>query len=585
MSLHELTLGGLSLDGIDSVLTDEGWMLRVKSAASGTSFGTSEAVVSAVDAMGADGGQARIDGYANAVTTLQLQILGVDATALAKGEAAVRRVLPDGWGAPVDLLWRAPDGQAPASVRVVLTGVLGSPSTGSEWDRDEVRLARTFPLVLTHRPGVRSEHLTITAALPPSATAETTVVDDCTSATGWTARLTDWSTAPVLTAGANGLVVEHPPSTGPKMVQFTRAGVVNFAALPYLVVEARVAGDSRVARWEASGTLRAPMVSQALSDGFTRYVFRTSGVASQFFVMRLTGTVAAGGGGAYIRKVSLTSQHSATPRQSARIINVGGTERTPGTLTVSSRNGTTATGLTLIHTCPDDGTGYDPDLNRWVTSGPAQVDDVNAPMGGWRTLTDYLNAVVPWHTFPAATSYQIGALVRSDTAQEVTIEWSAWSWIDSVPTRQVLGERIVTLEAGKLAWVPMGRTTLPTIQARRGGVMLSLNQTAGTAVKVGGWYAFRSGRDSALTVVDSPKPRLFIEVGEGSEPGSWMIGDAADGSDAYTLPSGIKSPGVHVFRAGRVASYVVTQNTNDPAVEFAHHHWWTANAADDGLTS
>src|SRR5690606_9694823 len=156
------------------------------------------------------------------------------------------------------------DGMAPASVRVVLTGVLGSPSTSSEWDRDEVRLTRTFPLVLTHLPHVRSEHLTVTAALPPPATAETTVLDTCTAATGWTARLTDWSSATVNTS-ANGLVVEHPPSTGPKMVQFTRAGNVNFSALPYLVVEARIAGNAKSARWEAGGSLRAPLVSQALS--------------------------------------------------------------------------------------------------------------------------------------------------------------------------------------------------------------------------------------------------------------------------------------------------------------------------------
>lgn len=96
MSLHELVLGGLPIDGVDSHLTDEGWLLRVKAAAHGTTFGTAEAVMSVVDAMGADGGQARIERWGNAVSTIQLQILGVDATALAKGEAAIRRVLPDG---------------------------------------------------------------------------------------------------------------------------------------------------------------------------------------------------------------------------------------------------------------------------------------------------------------------------------------------------------------------------------------------------------------------------------------------------------------------------------------------------------
>lgn len=580
MSLHELVLGGLPIDGVDSHLTDEGWLLRVKAAAHGTTFGTAEAVMSVVDAMGADGGQARIERWGNAVSTIQLQVLGVDATALAKGEAAIRRVLPDGYGAPVDLLWRPPDGEAPASVRTVLTGVLGSPSSGTEWDSDELRLTRTFPLELTHEPHVRSEHLTVTPALPVG---EVTVIDDCTSATGWSA--TDIEGDPITPTVVSGAIHFEHPAEDTLVWRVQRPGSINFAPAPWLTVDAKLtSGEPMSFAVLVAGTNRFMEASQQLPSGMWRFLFDMRGVGTKpvgFSAVNFGRSVA---DTLVIDQMGVSITRPAMGKQIRGAIEIGGTERTPGTLTVSARDGVSPTGLTLVHTAPDDGTGYDPDLNRWVFSGPAQVDDVTAPMGGWRTLTGYLSAVVPWDTFPAATSYQIGALVRSDTTQEVAIEWSAWSWIDSVLTQQVVGERILTLEAEKLTWVPMGRTTLPAIQARRGGVGLGLNQTAGAPVKVGGWYAFRADRDSALTVVTSDKPRLFIEAGDGGgDPGGWMVGNAADGSDAYT-PRAIEihAPGVHTFPSGRVATYIITAGIADPAVAYTYYQRWTANAADPG---
>src|SRR5690606_29807735 len=199
-------------------------------------LGTSEPVVSVMQSLSADGAASRVDAWGNATSTIQVQVSGADHTALALGEAALRRVLPDGWDDPVDLVWRPPDGMAPASVRVVLSAVLGSPF-GDGWDQGEMRFTRTYPLTLTHRPHVYSEHETVAPALPRGAGA-ITVIDPLTSTTGWS--WTDRGGAVrTPTTSASILRFEQPPGgvLAVKRWQIHRAGSVSFAGTPYLVIE------------------------------------------------------------------------------------------------------------------------------------------------------------------------------------------------------------------------------------------------------------------------------------------------------------------------------------------------------------
>ena len=239
-------------------------------------------------------------------------------------------------------------------------------------------------------------------------------------------------------------------------------------------------------------------------------------------------------------------------------------------------------GLTVVHTSPATEAGYDPDLNPWVDVGGTLTPDSGAPMGGWRPLSTMLNAAVPWAAFPPDT-YQHAAIMRSATTQQIRLKWTTWAYLAGPGSEQQdEGERILTLTANKITWVPLGRTTLPAVRTRRGVITVRLEQTSGAAVDVGGYYAFRSGRNCGLTVADTTEPHLFIDSGDGANnPGSWMVGTNPDGSDAYT-PAGSLTPGIHTFPPGDLFTYVITAGASYPEVSLRHRRAWTANAADDG---
>lgn len=581
MSHHELTLAGLHIDGIASEVHDEGWLLRVLS--SGTTLGTSEPVVSVMQSLSADGAASRVDAWGNATSTIQVQVSGADHTALALGEAALRRVLPDGWGDPVDLVWRPPDGMAPASVRVVLSAVLGSPFSDG-WDQGEMRYTRTYPLTLTHRPHVYSEHETVAPALPVGSGA-ITVIDPLSSTSGWSWRAGSGNAQTPTTTGI-ALQFAHPPATE-RLWLITRTGVVSFTGTPYLVADI---GSTRnpfptVYGVSSGGSGARPISVTYIGGGYWRHVFYVGEAARpelSFAVHSVTPsalpeTIS-------IKALERHPVNPGTPRQRARIIAVGGTERSMGSLHISAPAATPAAplGLTLVHTSP--GSGDEVDLAAWLTLGTVDTVGYGAPAGTWWTLSSSLRSEVPWNAL-TPDAYQLGIIAVSDTTQQVRLKWDTSAVIGATVTPQDGGERIVDLVAGRMTWVALGRTTLPAARTRRGTTRVEVVKTAGAGkVVAGGFYAFRSGRNCALTVVDPcDEPHLFIDSGDGANnPGSWMVGDAADGSDAYTPPN--FTPGIHAFPPGELFTYVVTAGVEHPDVALRHRRAWTANAADDGTT-
>lgn len=582
-SMHALILGGTPIDGFDATFTDGGYRFSVL--ADGYEPGSAEAVESVVRALAADGSSARIDGHDNAETTFRLKIEGEDHGSLNRGEAAFRRLLPDGYSAPVDLLSRPPQDDAPASVRTIITGKFDQ-----DWDDfDELRIERVYVVTLTHRPFVRSEFPSVAKALSVGEGTQTTI-NDCTSITDWSAVGTGGvAITPTTSGGAIHFVL--PPSAGLRGWTLTIAGTYDLALTPYLAVEVQFPpmslGDDGLLR--AGGEWIEPIQKVISTDGYQRYIFDTSapgvtwtpGPVTLHFGQAASGTIART---LKVRHVeALPVANPGLPRQNARILKIGGTERTPGTLHVYSRDASPL-GTAFVHTSPDEGTGYDPDLSRWI--GATLTPDPAAPMGGWLAAAPTRRAEVPSSSLATGT-YQIVLYLKSPTTIRLRFQWLALTI--PIPgtveaTGAASGSAWVDLIADRPTLVAIGTTTLPVSRAQQGRTAIDFGAEGGSNVLIGGAWLLRTGRECAISAVRTNEPHMWIEGAEAGNAGSILIGSAADQSDSHA-PGGnsseILASEAHTFRAGNVIAYVMSAAPN-AAVEVEHYRRWPFNAADDG---
>lgn len=590
-SQHALVLGGTPIDGYDSMFTEGGYRFSVL--AEGYEPGSAEAVESVVRSLAADGSSARIDGSDNAKTTFRLQVEGEDIHALNRGEAAFRRLLPDGYGAPTDLLWRPPQDHAPASVRTILTGTFDQDFS----DLDELNLERIYAVTLTHRPFVRSEFPSVANALPIGEGVQT-LINDCSSTAGWSALGTGGT--PIIPTTSGGAVHFVLPSSTNTLHGWTLtlAGTYDLALTPYLMIEVKFppmsyANDGLLA---VGGRWLEPVQKAVTTDGYMRYMFDTSSVVggpawSPGPIVVHFGQIAAGGTTRTlsVRHIdALPVANPGLPRQNSRLLKIGGTERTPGTMHVSSRDGSPL-GLTIVHTSPDEGTGYDPDLSRWITSILPTADlDPLAPMGGWVTSQspDTVVAEVPSASLPTAT-YQIALYLKSTVNLRTAFQWTAWTApIPGLPnaTAGDYGTTWVDLVANQPTLVGIGTTTLPASIANAGRTRIEIIQGVGAVVKVGGMWLFRTGRDCGLTAVRTDEPHMWVDSDEAGNSGTVLVGSVGDRSDAYAPSASVGeviAADSHTFRAGNVITYVASLAPN-AAVQVEHYRRWPYNAADDG---
>ena len=584
-SMHALILGGTPIDGYDATFTDGGYRFSVL--ADGYEPGSAEAVESVVRALAADGSSARIDGHDNAETTFRLKIEGEDHGSLNRGEAAFRRLLPDGYSAPVDLLSRPPQDDAPASVRTIITGKFDQ-----DWDDfDELRIERVYVVTLTHRPFVRSEFPSVAKALSVGEGTQTTI-NDCTSITDWSAVGTGGvAITPTTSGGAVHFVL--PPSAGLRGWTLTIAGTYDLALTPYLAVEVQFPpmslGDDGLLR--AGGEWIEPIQKVISTDGYQRYIFDTSapgvmwtpGPVTLHFGQAASGTVART---LKVRHVeALPVANPGLPRQNARLLKIGGTERTPGTLHVASRDDSPL-GLVLVHTSPDEGTGYDPDISRWIVGSTIDPDPA-APMGGW--VEGYplaVRSVVPSASVPSGT-YQIGIYLLPTITARVKFQWVAISMPDpstDAGTGGDLGHAWVDVVADRPTFVGIGTTTVPSARAGLGRTAITIGHGGSTAIPIGGMWLLRTGRDCGLTAVRTDESHIWVESDDAGRVGVVFVGSQSDQSDAYA-PAGdfgeVYAADGHTFRYGNAITYVASLAPN-PAVDVEHYRRWPFNAADDG---
>lgn len=542
----------------------------------GTSFGNTDPVIEVIRSMLADGDRVRITRWGNREIPLRVEINGPDLASVAHGEAALRGELAKG----NVLTWQAPDLFAVPTAYDVVT----SWASQNFDDMGELRQVRTFDLTLTCSPFARSVNLTTVPPLTLGAYAPT-LIDACNSANGWSATVNGAAVTPVVSSG----VVTATDATSPYRVELTRTGTVDFTSTRYLVSE--VSGTEMVEVYATVGgsVVKLPIVaSLILTSGLRQLVHDTSGVSTS--ALRWVGSKSLLFAGSLTFGVA-NVERSATPpqvspRQVSRIIAPGGTERTPTSIHVASANGTDLLGLTLVHTSPEDGSGYSPPMRRLRFSGNTVTDDPTAMSGSYEPL--HPNPVrydAPTSALPEG-GYLLCAFVRVGLAGTYAVDFSAVTQLPPPNAGVEMGAvfnttRVTFPVAHTWVLVPLGIMSLPTVRTSAGTVAVRIIRNIAESVDmlIDEAWLFRVDDDCSLTIANATATNLWLDSPSADfvVPTVWM----GNSLESRTHPGeNLIAQGNHVLQSNGTAVSVSTLGTVRPNVDAQFYRNWHSNAAD-----
>lgn len=553
---HSLTLGDLLLT--DDLPSDDGYRLNVL--ADGASFGVAQSVQEVVTSLLADGDIVRTTRYGNREVTFSVEITGDSLVSVQAGEVALRREIGKG-----NLLaWEAPDVVPVPTVFEVVDSSMEQVFN----DLDELKRRRIFRVSLTCAPWARSLDPVTVSAIAGGATTPT-LVDACNSTTGWTSTYID-----TVITSAGGAVI----STRSKpMTDMVRTGSIVMSSTHYLLLEHT--GILNVLF--INGVTVPVTVARTLTNGRTLSVFETSGATITSFraLTKVDGLLS-------IFEVSKSATlPQVSPRQVARVIAVGGTERTPASIRVKSANGTDKLGLTIVHTSPEDGSGYSPPLRRWRTSGNTVTADSTAVSGAREPL--HPNAVVaqvPTSSLPEG-GYLLCAYIRVGVAGTYSVFFSGVTLLPppnaSVGLGPVVNQvRLTFPVAHTWVLVPLGLMSLPTVRTSAGKVVVSIQRanTESVDMLIDEAWLFRVDDDCALTIGDIAATNLWIDSPDVNSPVPtyWM----GDSMDARAHPGPSLRPGNHTLSPDGTATFAATLGTEYPEVSGTFFRRWHSNAAE-----
>lgn len=582
MTTHGFDLG--SLDLASGFPHDDGYTLSVLGA--GATFGQSQAVVRQIVSMLADGDLVSYDRAGNRVAEFDVLIEGADGTSLQAGEVALRRELYR----PNTVTWTPPaDFSAPTVFEVVTSEM--APKFD---DLDELRTRRVFHVTLTCAPFARSAVPVTVQALTVGVTPTIVTINNADTTSGWTALGVVGSNPsfsnPVTDEGSFVRTTLTGEYAGVSLILTTSQDVT---ATRYIEVE--VSGSPALGPAVTEGTpgfgftfdggvtpYLLPVLTRLLSGGRTLYVFDANGystltrlaVSRRYLASPVTSTVE-------VHDVRRTDTLSViTKRQTARIVSVLGTERTPASLAIASADGTTNLGMTVVHTSPEDGSGYSPPLRRWRVSGAASPTADTSTMSGAREPIAVANpfiAEVPNEAIPEG-GYLLAARLRVSSPGMAIINWATETVIDGVGDGYVTDYATVTFPNTGWFFVPVAVLTLPSVRSYSGKVRVLLSSA--TAELDEGWL-FRVDDGCALTVVHNVvKPRLWLDSPDVSSrvPRIW-IGNDAGRADASHPGANLYCHGNHTFTPDATATFVATSGAENPKAALTYYPRWPSNAA------
>lgn len=589
---HSLMLGDLLLTGSrDFPDPDHGFWFEV--AAEGTEFGSPQAVTRIITSLLVDGAIVSYDSDGNREIPVRVRVHGPSLAAVSQGEAALRLASKR----RNELTWQPPDEFAPVSVYETYPSPMESVQE-SGWDLDELRRVRTVRLSLACSPFALSQDVTTVSALPSGGSPSTSTIDNCDSASGWTATRSGAAVSATTfwEAGAVGAAELDSSFTAPETWTLTRTGSVSFASMPYLSAEVRTVsynGNLSVRAVTSTGSsLNLPILSKRnLEAGgdegsYHEVVCLVPGgvtLASVTFVhTSQSGDIWQG---LLVRKVSQSNMPpGGFARQTSQVFEVGGTERTPASLRASTTAG--FLGTTLIHTTKFDGSGYSPDMRRWRATGNATSANVDARKitGTWELMRP--NPVVsrtPSHSMPRG-NYLLVAAIKSDTPTTTTPLPISWA-VKSVISGQTLGNDEGTgygwfPVAHELTIIPIASLAAPIVRSGALDVEVHLfNPTSTVTMSVEQWWMFTDDDDSALSIVNTSEGALWLDSPDADSPVPTVwVGPSKPLS--FHPAAGLVAQGSHTFRPGPNLVTTVSDSNDYMSASLEYRKRWHSNAAE-----
>jgi hypothetical protein len=437
-----------------------------------------------------------------------------------------------------------------------------------------------------------TEEVTVSALAATGTT--TTGVDDMSSTSGWTGAVDGAAVTPTVSAGVLTVSLSA-SSVGSHTMAATRTGVIDTSSTNYLVLDWR-AGDTTVMSDPLSATadgVALPLVASQPSPtpGYTRSWFDVAAPAVSVLTITARSHVTFRTAGAdQSLKLGNLDRSDERPtlgsaKQQLRTFTVAGSAPTTGSISVE--HATTSLGDVLFYTCADDGSDYTPVSRPYHVSGTV-TSDATAVSGAYDTLSGATPPVgysAPYASVPAGEYLVMSrmATVSGSTASaSATFGFFlqvAGSTVGTNPTLPWTGSVTGSYELYRI-----GMVHLPTDDATPSGnatVRWGANFDTGSALKLDEVYLFNlsTGRLSQVAcgtgsaAAGGPANRLWIDSPDVDNDGlgRYLMGHAADRSDAYTAYSENMVPGVHEFPPGPIKVFTMASNPTT-AVDVSYHY-------------
>lgn len=587
--VHSLTFGDLVwIEEGQNPPDESGVVYRVK--AQDASFGSAVPVTVALLWLGRAGGPVSYDRTDNRQPVFRITIEADDSDLLARGEMALQLACEQ----PTTLVWTPPDGASEPSVFDIVWSHLepvfdrdGLVGVGAE---ETLLQTRTYLVRMQALPDARGADLVLT---PAQGTATETVVDACSSDTGWATSVQMFDTGGVVTAAvstAAGRVVSTiSNSSGGKRnarIFLTRTGTFTPGTLVSVDLE-RPTGVG-LPGMRLNG-IDAPLVStQDLGSNLFRFFFQVPGSVSSVTSLAVGVTHAGWPLGSSAWSIDKVSTWTAVPfigtaRQKALSLVPGGSKKTQGSIQVA--HDTDALGQVIVYT-HESGTGYLPPLRPWLvdadsessTSDSSLVSGARTPIGPigthWR---------IPAPVLPRGRAELWAWLRATDDTGVKEIGWSVSSWMNGTALSFEVNEATLDFPAlNNWYLLPIGAVTMPPVQIGPAGyVEVAIQEgvvTHGIEVDEAYLFATEAGHLTSVycgagsPVAGGPSNRLWIDAPTPAVPmGALYRGNAEDRSDAWHAGGFALPWEVHDFEPAGMSVFVVTQNALDAETSLEHY--------------
>lgn len=581
---HGLELG--TLDLASGLPSDDGYTFSVLAA--GFTTGDPQAVVREIVSMLADGNLVSYDRAGNRVVSFEVLVEASDGVALQAGEVALRRELYR----PNTVTWTPPSDFAAPTVYEVVTSEMAQKFD----DLEELRTTRRFAITLTCAPFARSSTaVTVQALAPPPVSPTTVTVNDATSTTGWSGRLVTSGVAGSSTPAVVDLGVDGVNVSGygyALTLTYDPPSPVSLSGTPYVTIE--LAGTTptnfHVTYSGAASIEVTPAVVRTTPSGTVVYVLpvdpsasllKLSSTYSNFFTL-----------GAVNESIALSAYDisrtnvlpSITTHQSARSLEVAGTERSPASINIAPGGSGTALGWTIVHTTPETLAGYSPALRQFRTSGNTVTSSSTLMSGGREPVNSTpVVAQVPLASLPEG-EYALAALMRSTVVGTFPIFYEARTLLPGVGYLGGTSDIVSATFTATNTWtlIPLDVVTLPPVRSNGAFVQLNLSRTpvAAEVIDLDEWWTLRMGDDCATTILYDNAGFLWLDSPDVSSgvPRIW-VGGNSNRSDAHHPSFNLYAQGAHALHPDGTAIFVATSGLEYPNVSATYYPRYHSNAA------